>query len=107
MIRIKGRAFDLQDEHFQGMIRSAVEDSIMQMIAHIGVGIHRVDMIAVVGGEPNHVTAALRRKLPEIPLFCVPTDGKKPAMFTNLIGFQEYAEEIAASKKQEQQNLKA
>lgn len=95
-IRIKGRAFDLQEERFQSMIRNATDDSIRQMIEHIGSNIHRVDMIAVVGGEPDHAAAAIRRKLPEIPLFCVPRHGRNPAIFTNLAGFQEYAEQLAS-----------
>jgi len=99
-IRIKGRAFDLQEEKYQILIRNAVDDSIRQMEEHIGTNIHRVDLIAVVGGEPDHVSDAIQRKLPEIPLFVVPSSGDKPSIFANLSGFQEYAEQLAKANAQ-------
>jgi len=64
------------------------------MMEHVGSNIHRVDMIAVVGGEPSHAAAAIRRKLTKIPLFSVPANGNTHPIFTNLIGFQEYAEQV-------------
>jgi len=99
-IRIKGRAFDLQEEKYQTLIRHAVDDSIRQMEEHIGANIHRVDLIAVVGGEPSHVSHAIQRKLPEIPLFVVPSGGEYPSIYANLSGFQEYAEQMAQTAGQ-------
>lgn len=93
--RIDGRVFNFKDERFQNIILEAVDDSVQQMFAHLGGNADRIDLIAVVGGEPRHVAEAIKRRRPHIPLFVTPVDGKTPSIFTNLAGFQEYADAIS------------
>ncbi len=98
-IRVDGRVFDFRDARFRVLIEEAVDDSVQQMFEHLGGNADRIDMIAVVGGEPNHVARSIAKRRPNIPLFVTPSSGNLPSIFTNLCGFQEYAEAIASQEQ--------
>lgn len=91
-LRLDGRIFDFNEPRFQALIEEAIEDSVQQMFEHLGGNADRIDLIAVVGGEPNHIARAIAKRRPMIPLFVAPSHGDLPSIYTNLAGFQEYAE---------------
>lgn len=94
-LRIDGRLFDFSETRYQLLIEEAVADSVQQMLEHLGSNIDRIDLIAVVGGEPNHVAQAISKRRPNVPLFVASHSPEFPSIYTNLAGFQEYAEAIA------------
>jgi len=81
LIRIDGRTYDFSEEKFQTTIEGAVRDSVGQMFEHLGGNVDRVDLIAVVGGEPKHVANAIAKQRPLIPLFVAPAAGKNQSDF--------------------------
>lgn len=95
-VRLDGRLFDFKQPRYQAIIEEAVKDSVQQMREHLGAKIDRVDLIAVVGGETSHVAKAIAHAHPNIPMFVAPSNGAIPSIYTNLAGFQEYAENVIA-----------
>ena len=98
-VRLGGRLFDFKEPHYQAIIEEAVEDSVQQMFEHLGSQIDRADLIAVVGGETSHVAKVIARAYPDIPMFVVPNNSAIPSIYTNLAGFQDYAESVAAEQQ--------
>lgn len=58
--------------------------------------------MAVLGGSPDDIAAAIRRKRPYLPVYCLVVEpGQNASMFANLRGFQEWSEVVAAKKAAE------
>lgn len=101
-IRIGGRSFDLSGPEFVAAIEKAVEDPVRQLLESLRGADDRIDFIAVLGGSPNEVAAALRKARPYLPVYC-PSEGtgQDASLYANLRGFQEWAEAAAALPDQQ------
>ena len=55
--------------------------------------------MAVLGGSPDDIAAAIRRERPYLPVYCpVVEPGQNASMFANLRGFQGWSEVVDAKK---------
>lgn len=98
--RIGGQSFDLSTPEYQAVIKKAVEDPVRQLLESLRGADDRIDLIAVLGGSPAEVAAAIRAARPLIPLYCpVEKTGQASTLFANLRGFQVWAEAAAAKSE--------
>ena len=95
--RFSGRSYDLQSEEFQIAIERAVEDPVRQLFEGLRGSEDRIDLVAVMGGSPFEVAAAIRKRNPFLPVYC-PTHatGQDAPLYANLRGFQEWSEALVS-----------
>ena len=94
-LRLAGQAFDLTQPEFMEAIEKAVEDPVRQLFESLRGADDRIDLIAVLGGSPGEVAAAIRRARPLLPVYCPEeATGQSASLFANLRGFQEWAEAV-------------
>lgn len=96
-IRIGGVAYSLDGEDFKDVVTKAVADPVRKMLEELRGWDDRVDLVVVLGGEPRDVAAAIQHERPNLPLYCAPVDGEHASVYSNLLGFQDYA--VAIAKK--------
>ena len=96
-LKIGGRTTPLDTPDVLAVIEKAVEDPVRQLFEGLRGADDRIDIIAVLGGSPAEVAAAIRRARPYLPVYC-PADatGQTASLFANLRGFQEWSETMCA-----------
>lgn len=95
-LKVGGRTFPLDGDDFKKVIERAVEDPVRQMLESLREADDRIDLIAVMGGSPAEVAAAIRRARPYLPLYCPAyATGQEAPLFANVRGFQEWSEVVA------------
>ena len=76
-------------------MEKAVEDPVRQLFESLRGADDRIDLIAVLGGSPGEVAAAIRRARPLLPVYCPEeATGQAASLFANLRGFQEWSEVV-------------
>lgn len=94
-LRLAGQAFDLTGPEFKDAMEKAVEDPVRQLFESLRGADDRIDLIAVLGGSPGEVAAAIRRARPLLPVYCPEeATGQAASLFANLRGFQEWSEVV-------------
>ena len=95
--RFGGRSYDLEGEEFKTTIERAVEDPVRQLFEGLRGAEDRIDLVAVMGGSPFEVAAAIRKRNPFLPVYC-PADatGQNAPLYANLRGFQEWSEALSS-----------
>jgi plasmid segregation protein ParM len=88
-VKLSGVAYDLN--RYEPVIMSVVEDSINRMVDGLRDAHEIVDLIVLVGGQPERYRDVLAKRFPAIPVFIMPE-----SLSANVRGFQLIGEALSA-----------
>jgi plasmid segregation protein ParM len=87
-VKLSGVAYDLT--RYEPVIMSVVEDSINRMVDGLRDAHEIIDLMVLVGGQPDRYRDVLKRRFPAIPVFVMPEP-----LSANVRGFQLIGEALA------------
>ncbi len=87
-VKLSGVAYDLA--RYEPVIMSVVEDSINRMVDGLRDAHEIIDLMVLVGGQPERYRDVLAKRFPAIPVFIMPE-----SLAANVRGFQMIGEALA------------